>query len=594
MASLGSYGIVTITQRGTLTFHSANGPKIRKIKLNNVPVIHGSPHDIIIGQSHLEPEGSQTIRIGTTLRIIDSSMTTIVTAEKSGALYYIAQPHTILAKSSKAPVASNKSKRSDRKSRASLKIWHQRLGHISYRKIEQIAKHGLIHGLELADHDRNRCIHCDMGKLPRSPANFFKAKIVYAPGAKLHSDLNTFPVATPGGCRYAMIFTDDRSRYSWVFLLKTREDLHVYIRKLAKIIFVQFKTAVQVVRADNEYLSNAITEHFAEAGIKAEYSPPYEKDFVGIAERVNRTVNESVRCMLHQAKMPKSMWGEAMLQAVYNKNRIPSTGIDGKITTPFEALTGTKPRALPLHTFGCLAVAKTFKPGDKLDKRGEECIFLGVNEDQNSYKLLSLEHKWKVINCFSVSFYETQTDNWRRLYEYATPTETRTPPSVELSETKSDLATKAEDHVSPDPSEVPSSNRTRRPYNEWRKDVIPYSAMNMETPPFEPDTFAEAINCDNRKEWQIAMQDEIDSLVAQGTWELVHAPKGAKIISCKWVYKVKMVNGKFERFKCRVVAKGFMQVYGPLLPDVRTRRIAHDNQNGYNRVLHAGHGVRPA
>jgi hypothetical protein len=52
------------------------------------------------------------------------------------------------------------------------------------------------------------------------------------------------------------------------------------------------------------------------------------------------------------------------------------------------------------------------------------------------------------------------------------------------------------------------------------------------------------------------MQDEIDSLVAQGTWKLVQAPKGAKIISSKWVH------GKFERFKCRVVAKGFMQVYG--------------------------------
>jgi hypothetical protein len=89
---MGVTGSMTIRQRGALTFHSANGPKIRKIKLNNVPVIHGSPHDIIVGQSLLEPEGSQTVRIGTTLRIIDASMTTIITADKSGALYYIEQP----------------------------------------------------------------------------------------------------------------------------------------------------------------------------------------------------------------------------------------------------------------------------------------------------------------------------------------------------------------------------------------------------------------------------------------------------------------------------------------------------------------------
>jgi hypothetical protein len=160
---------------------------------------------------------------------------------------------------------------------------------------------------------------------------------------------------------------------------------------------------------------------------------------------------------------------------------------------------------------------------------------LGVNEDQNSYKLLSLEQKWKIINCFSVSFHETQTDNWRRLYEYATPMDAQASLSVEMPEAKTDPAAKSEDHVeqpivSPEQSEVRSSNRTRRPYNEWREDVIPYTTMNMETPPCEPSTFAEAINCNNRKEWQVAMQDEIDSLVAQGTWKLVHAPKGAKII----------------------------------------------------------------
>jgi hypothetical protein len=138
---------------------------------------------------------------------------------------------------------------------------------------------------------------------------------------------------------------------------------------------------------------------------------------------------------------------------------------------------------------------------------------------------------------------------------------------VEVPETKTNSEAKPENHdeqpiVTPEYSEVRTSHRTRRPYNEWREDVIPYTTMKMEAPPIEPSTFAEAINCDNKKEWNLAMQDEIDSLVPQGTWKLVDASKGAKIISIKWVYKVKMIHGKFERFKCRVVAKGFMQVYG--------------------------------
>jgi hypothetical protein len=82
----------------------------------------------------------------------------------------------------------------------------------------------------------------------------------------------------------------------------------------------------------------------------------------------------------------------------------------------------------------------------------------------------------------------------------------------------------------------------------------------VEVPPFEPSTFAEAINCDAKADWAKSMQEEINSLVEQGTWKLVIPPKGAKIISSKWVYKIKTIDGKFERFKSRLVAKGFMQI----------------------------------
>jgi hypothetical protein len=174
---IGVTGTTTIRYRGTLTFKSVNELITRKIRLQNVPVIPGSPHDVIVGQSLLEPEGSETIRIGSTLRIFDADKTTIVTAERSGALYFIIQPHQVCAKLSVIPAApATKYKRSNRKSRASLATWHQRLGHAGYAKIEQIAKHGLIHGLELSDHKREDCIHCDMGKLTAQPANFFQAR----------------------------------------------------------------------------------------------------------------------------------------------------------------------------------------------------------------------------------------------------------------------------------------------------------------------------------------------------------------------------------------------------------------------------------
>ena len=57
--------------------------------------------------------------------------------------------------------------------------------------------------------------------------------------------------------------------------------------------------------------------------------------------------------------------------------------------------------------------------------------------------------------------------------------------------------------------------------------------------------------------------DEMDSLIHNHTWELVNVPKGAKLISCKWIFKRKLrPDGTIEKYKARLVAKGFSQKEG--------------------------------
>ena len=54
------------------------------------------------------------------------------------------------------------------------------------------------------------------------------------------------------------------------------------------------------------------------------------------------------------------------------------------------------------------------------------------------------------------------------------------------------------------------------------------------------------------------MQEKMDALERNGTWELVPLPPGAKPIGNKWVFNVKFqVDGSIERYKARLVAKGF-------------------------------------
>jgi hypothetical protein len=79
----------------------------------------------------------------------------------------------------------------------------------------------------------------------------------------------------------------------------------------------------------------------------------------------------------------------------------------------------------------------------------------------------------------------------------------------------------------------------------------------------EPQTYEEAMRAKDAQQWKHAMDEEMASLLANGTWTLEPLPEGVKPIPAKWVFKIKKdANGNVERYKARVVAKGFMQREG--------------------------------
>ena len=59
------------------------------------------------------------------------------------------------------------------------------------------------------------------------------------------------------------------------------------------------------------------------------------------------------------------------------------------------------------------------------------------------------------------------------------------------------------------------------------------------------------------------MMEELDALRKNKTWELAHLPEGKKAVSCKWIYTIKQNSeGKIDRYKARLVARGYSQTYG--------------------------------
>ena len=119
-------------------------------------------------------------------------------------------------------------------------------------------------------------------------------------------------------------------------------------------------------------------------GIKYETTTPFSSQSNGKAERLNRTLNEHVRCMLFQANMPKSFWAEAMATATYLINRLPSESIKNSI--PYE-LWYEKPLSSKqlklLKPFGCkvnIQIPKEWRPAlSKVNTRSTFGCFIGYH-----------------------------------------------------------------------------------------------------------------------------------------------------------------------------------------------------------------------
>ena len=76
----------------------------------------------------------------------------------------------------------------------------------------------------------------------------------------------------------------------------------------------------------------------------------------------------------------------------------------------------------------------------------------------------------------------------------------------------------------------------------------------------DPLSYKMAMDDVYQEKWKKSMKLEMESMYSNSVWELIHLPKGIKLIGVRWIYKRKRgPHGKVETFKARLVAKGFTQ-----------------------------------
>jgi hypothetical protein len=94
--------------------------------------------------------------------------------------------------------------------------------------------------------------------------------------------------------------------------------------------------------------------------------------------------------------------------------------------------------------------------------------------------------------------------------------------------------------------------------NEWHR-----AKSAKEEGEEEPQSYEEALAGKDAELWQKAMDEQIASLLENESWSVETVPEGVKPVPVNWVYKIKRdANGNVERYKGRVVAKGFKQKHG--------------------------------
>ena len=161
------------------------------------------------------------------------------------------------------------------------------------------------------------------------------------------------------GYRWFLICTDDFSRYSWLFLLKTKDEVTKSIKHLCNTIKCQFGAQVQGFRSDNakDFLDRELRGFFESEGIRHETSCPYTPQQNGLAKRKIGDVVDKGRTLLIQAGMPANLWGIAVMTAIHLISRLPSRILGMK--SPLELLEVQYPAvrlktSSPVKIFGCI------------------------------------------------------------------------------------------------------------------------------------------------------------------------------------------------------------------------------------------------
>nr|GEV91584.1 putative ribonuclease H-like domain-containing protein [Tanacetum cinerariifolium] len=249
--------------------------------------------------------------------------------------------------------------------------WHRRMAHVNFKTINKLAKNGLVEGLplKLFTNEHNG-VACNKGKQHKASYKAISAvRTISKPLKFLHMDLfGPTSIRSIDHKYYSLVVTDDFSRFSWAFFLKTKDETFYILKDFIALIENQLNKKVKAIRCDNgtEFWNAKLIDLCGENGIKRDY--------------------------------------KAVSTACYVLNRVSITNPYNK--TPYELMSGKVPNIRHLKPFGCqVTILNTSDHLGKFEGKANDGFLVGYAANSKAYRVYNLSRK-KVEETLNLRYLE--------------------------------------------------------------------------------------------------------------------------------------------------------------------------------------------
>lgn len=560
---------------GDMVIDVPNGPAHTQIHLTRVLYTPALTFNLVsIGR--IDDTGYTTTFSRGWCIIADCDGQTVSVIEKTRGLYLVPHPTPVHG-------AANAATKADKLTIMDL---HRRLGHIAPRAIRELVSKGRISGVILVpSEEAESCNTCVQAKSTCKPVpDEREGERAEELGEEVHSDLwGAARTVTLGGRKYYVTFTDDATRWTLLYLLRLKSEVFTAFKSFKAWLDVHHAKRIGALNTNRggEYLSEEFKAYLEERGIVAKLSMHDTHEEAGVLERLNCTLMEKVRAMLIASGLPTFLWGEAVMHAVWLKNRTSTKALGGR--TPYEALHGHPPVLTGLPVWGCrvwvhdtstgkvgVRVKAAHWVGYDLQSKGHRVYWPDTQRVTVKRNVRFGEHDPTPLTVDDIELEGEHVETASNKPEsVASEPEEPEEPSLEQPSDTEDVPDEPHTppmppHVDPLPPPAPCISRIRKLSHKVSEILEGRSAdkhvprgvqVLKETLPVEPDLVKEVTGAamaahiadveglDPRSleeakcrpewpRWKEAMEEEQRALEAHRTWRLEKPPAGVNIVSC--------------------------------------------------------------